>query len=193
MDEPVAYQEWTWTRPHLPLGFCLTVARGLSPSALADRLGVTAEREILGWHEAVAEFGVDKPLARIGVVADWAFAIQEYGAEAGQPDALRAAAVGTDAVTVWQTAKALSWFGHARDSEILVAFELASPHQRTGAAPDELVGPMTAVGLHPDRPWPVDAPVSPVFPGLTLLTAITGVRLTRADLEGPLLTGELVG
>lgn len=159
----------------LSLGLCLTVARGLDPDALADRLGVVAERELLGRNEAVDAFGVTEPVARLGAKAGWAFVFQEYGAEAGQPDVVRAAAVGTEAVSVWRTASAMSWFGYARDGEIVVAFELDSPHRRTGTAPDELVAAMHGVGLDPDRAWPPDSPTSPVLPGLALLTAVTGV------------------
>jgi hypothetical protein len=191
--EQTAYQDWAWVRPMLSLGFCLTVAHGLDPQTLADRLGVAPEREVLRRDEAVDWFGVTEPVVRVGRVAGWAFAFQEYGAEAGRPDALRAAAVGTEAVTVWRTASALGWFGYARDGEIVVAFELDSPHRRTGSAPQELVDVLARVGLPTEQAWPARSPVSPVLPGLALLTAVSGVRLTGADLDGPLLTGEITG
>lgn len=191
MDEPVPYREWTWVKPLLPLSFCLIVARGLDPGALADRLAVAPEREMLTRDEAVAVFGVAGPVVRLGVAAGWAFGCQEYGAEAGLPDALCTAATGTEAVTVWRTASALSWFGYARDGDVVTAFELDSPYRRSGTSPDGLIDVMTAVGLPADGSWPVDSPVSPVLAGLALLTALTGVRLTEADIEGPLLTGEL--
>ena len=194
MEQHDGGRGWEWVTPLLSLGFCVTVARGLDEIALADALRLDPEyRYVLSRSEAVEEFGFENPVTRVGRRGDWSFAVQECGAEIGDPSLLEElSSLGGAAATVWTTATALSWFGFAEAGGIAVRFDLIAPHQRTGRRAADFAEALREVGFDPGRPWPVDSMESPIFPALALLSRLTGLTLTTADVDGPLLSGELV-
>lgn len=184
--------DWAWLRPYLPTGFCLTFARGVPPTAMLEAFEVDPATVVrLTRAEAVAEFGFDDPVVRVGRTGDWGFGFEELGAHIGQEDVLLTLAERTEAVAVWSVGSGASGFRYARDGRGVVAFEPLFPHRRRGAEPDRLVPLMREVGLAPDRPYQVDGRPDPVLAALALVTRASGVRLCGDVIDGPLLTGEL--
>ena len=190
---------WLATAEEVSLGYWVLFARGLCPAGLLTRLGLDVSPGRLLTREEAGDLAdeTDDVVVRAGTSAGWAYAFVEGGpAGSDSLDAIRRLSVGTEAVDFWRTVNADSALGYAEDGRIVCRFEPGREHERTGAGPERLAGPMREAGLLlADGRSPYEHGLDVEQPERRALTAAEsafGLDLPRADvLDGPLLAVRL--
>jgi Family of unknown function (DUF6461) len=173
--------------------YCLTLARGLTPALLLDRLGAqiwapsraSAEmslRSFDGWDEYAARF-IGATTVH-GADADWALGLEVNSFRGVTPAAIVSLSAGTRAVSHHRDTEAVRDFYWAEDGDIRLYFQAGSPAWREGSTPDALTDEMRLAGfdLREDAEWDEETDVS-TEAAFALAEHLTGVRLTPELLD----------
>ncbi|MCJ0874123.1 DUF6461 domain-containing protein [Streptomyces sp. AP-93] len=185
-------------------GYTLTLVRGLTPARVLEVVGAEPRDACDGFHDLVFEhtealdaygYSPDAFLAGAFTVqgegGDWTL-VMEFGGDLGtRPRFMEALSAGSRAVSHTSNGgKPMDFFHWYEAGELRTTFE--DPADRTGSAPDELIGVLSELGLNPtgDRDPEVDEKAA-VF---ALAERLTGVRVTEELLRDAVYaTGEVRG
>jgi uncharacterized protein DUF6461 len=194
-DRPATPADYRWFGDHwLREAFCITLVRGLDEAEALRRFGGERGRPrpltvVDAWRLSLSLSARYPRLVLAARRGGWVVAVEANGWEGARPEVLRALSAGTAAVSVYRNVNALGYFSDAADGELRVQFELLFPQRRWGSRPDLLVAPMRAMGLDPDRDAPLDQDMA--VAALALAERVTGVRVDRQLLDGPLTGVEI--
>jgi hypothetical protein len=185
-------QDWQWIEPYRSIGFCITLAEGLTPSRMLEAYGVDSHQATVLDIEGMTdwldgeELDESAPVVRAGQVGSCAFAFESVTFEGGRSPVLRRISDGGRAASFLWMPGELSFFAYYVDGEFVTGFE--GPASRQGSDPDRLLGPMRCVGLDPVEG--VDATqLDSVVAALRLMQIEFGVYVSGEAVDGPLLTG----
>lgn len=175
MAEVDAYR-WIADPPQsmLAVAACVTVVRGAGVAGTVSAFGGDPSVRPEPFR-ALVEAGASLDLAAIGAVDDVVLAIEPNGWEGSRPEVLRRASASGAAVSVYWNVNMLTRFSYAVEGEVITAFELLAPEQRSGADPDRLLQQMQGL------PFGLEAPIPA---GLVLAERVIGRALGREDIEG---------
>jgi hypothetical protein len=166
--------------------YCLTLARGLTPELLLDRLGThiwapsgtsteMSLRSFDGWDGsrligATTVHGAD---------ADWALGLELISFLGVTPAAIVPLSAGTRVVSHHRDLSSVQDFYWAEDGDIRLFFQSESPAWREGSTPDALTAEMRLAGFDlregAERDEETDVKTEATF---ALAEHLTGVRLT---------------
>ncbi|MEV6984666.1 DUF6461 domain-containing protein [Sphaerisporangium sp. NPDC051017] len=119
----------------------------------------------------------------------WTFAVEKYGWQGARPEVLRELSRdGAQAVAVSRHDYAHNRLVYAADGQVLTCFDPAFPSRREGAAPGHLDGHLRELGIDPTAGDQID---NYMPAALALASRISGVTLTLAHLQKPLLGGRI--
>jgi hypothetical protein len=154
---------WAWVPEVFQLGYLFTFVEGLSAAEMIAACGVdSATAEVKTWREAVDECESDV-FFRTGVTAGWAFLTEHFDGDY-RDDRTRELSRGRRAVVATCAGmEEVAWLDYFEDGRCIRRFP--EPVRQQAATPL-------------------------MYVTLDLLTAEHGIRLDRAQVEGPLLTGE---
>lgn len=183
-DDDVVRSEWDWfSDPDYPMNALF--ARGVTPDRIVEALGVApSDARRLTQRAARKDPGV--PWVRVGQAGEWAFAFDNgcAGPAEFQRIALDLSA-GTEAVA-FDTGYPSGYFRYYTDGTLVTSFEPRHPWDRTGTDPDRFLPVIPQVGLRRDDDD--EDYRDPAISLLEMLSLTLGIRLSRKEATGPLLT-----
>ena len=104
---------------------------------------------------------------------------------------------GSEAVEIFRAVE-LTGVEYLADGSVVTSFEPGAEWDRAGSRPDQFLPQMRAAGLATEAPRHADfagagdgdgdGSGDPLVPALTMLTRALGIRLSAAEVRGPLLT-----
>lgn len=196
------YEDYAWFDerfPKLAEAYCLTLARGLTPAELLERMGARDEGVRVTGAEQLVEPGSqcwrehngDALFIGATAVGQWALAVEPngyLGSLIRDPDSGAPLSAGTTVVShYYQNGNGHSDFSWAEDGDLRLNFEPLFPNERDGSTPDALVEQMRQAGFEFGEEFDEDDDANIEFCGdaaFALAEHITGVRLTPELLEG---------
>jgi hypothetical protein len=181
---------WAWVTQVYSLGFRFAFVEGRDAAEMIAACGVDpAAAQVLTEEEAVDEYA-DDPFFRTGETSGWGFLTEEVDGD-GRDDLLCELSAGRRGVLVtWVSVEESMVLDYYEDGRCVRSLQPQAPDPDPG--PEAvLVDPTPAqvirsAGAHRD---PVET--ARVSAALDLVTAEFGIRLTREQVVGPLLTGEV--
>jgi hypothetical protein len=187
-DEAAVASEWGWFADDFdPYVFAL-FARGVAPERVIAAFGSSpADARLLTADDASEDPGW--PCVRVGRAGEWAFALDSGCADVYESSRIaQELSAGTEVVT-YEINPALNYFHYYADGVEVTSFEPLLARDRNGTEPDRFLPLMREVGLRPDDDGDDDEDFrDPTIALLEMLTRAFGIRLTREEAAGPLLT-----
>lgn len=191
--------QWLERDGEFDLGYWVVFARGLEPAELVARTEAEPDPMTALTRIEASDLAdeTDDVVLRAGSAGGWAFGVVEGGPVGDAADTcVRALSVGTEAVGVWRTVNADTYFEYAEDGRTVCCFEPGREHERKGDDPGRLLPALREAGLVlPDGSTPfehgadVDEPMLRV---LRLAESAFGLGLPRHDvLDGALLAARI--
>ncbi len=186
-----AASAWDWFPEDFDPYICATFARGVTPEKVIEAFGSDpAGARLLTADEASEDPG--PPCVRIGRRGEWAFALDDGCADPWEREEISTAlSVGTEVVT-YEINPALNYFRYYADGDEVTSFEPLLAHDRGGTEPDRFLPLMRQVGLQTGdeegNEDEEDDSGDPTIALLEMLTLAFGIRLSRGEASGPLLT-----
>ncbi|RFU42767.1 hypothetical protein DZF91_04990 [Actinomadura logoneensis] len=186
-------------RGWLSESYCLSLIQGLAPAEFLARLGADVQGEFQGL-EAYADLDEEFQDGQVvygdymlvgaasvpGSDGPWTLALEVNGSLGIDDRFMGPASAGTQAISHFRNAKAITYFHWWQDGEKRTAFEW--PRERSGSTPDALLEVMQRVGYDLDSD---DRDLG--TPGLfALAEELTGVRVTAEMLESATYTAGIV-
>lgn len=178
--------EWftAWTDQYLGVNVMLARAANMTDSAVfaafdADPTTV----QVLSFDRA--DDDPDTFRVRIGRCDGWLYAVEHFTGRGASDDVLeRLSHDDGQTFALWCTQEVVS-FQSADDGRVTARFDLGLPHYRYGVDPDRHLDEMAQAGLMSNNGLLLAAR------GAYLLELVTGVELTPAMLEAPLVSAVL--
>lgn len=133
-------EPWGWLFGGRYDGFTVTFTRGLTPGGLLERYGAdpSAARPLsfTDFYESLPT-GPDHGRLRVGLAGEWAFGIEDAGAQGAAPATLAQLSRGTETISVHRGANAYELFQHWADGQPREQFEpgVASTLRAAGPHP----------------------------------------------------------
>jgi hypothetical protein len=131
---------WEWLFRGRYDGLTLTFTRGLTPAGLLERYGAdpSAARPLPFTDiRAVLQPDMDHAILRAGVLGEWAFGIEDAGAQGAAPATLAQLSRGTETISVYRGGNAFTVFCHWVSGQPREQFEpgMASTLRAAGPHP----------------------------------------------------------
>jgi hypothetical protein len=164
-------------------------AHGMSPAS-ARILPAARAAEALRYPVRDRRGWLAHPWIRVGTSGDWTFVINPTWTGFGgfTDDIQSRLSAGTEYAWVSWTEDRAGSFYYAVNGKYLTSFDLAEPWKRFGRRPDHFVTWMRMVGLPVDKPKRHSLTRDPKIVLLEMLGAALGIRVSREQARGPLLT-----
>jgi uncharacterized protein DUF6461 len=186
--------DYAWFRnrpPGLVESYCLTLARGLTPTEFLTRIGAQPEQIRTGVEVLLEpsmdlwrQFDGDQLLIGVttaqGADSEWALGIEFNGFLGVTEELIVPLSAGTRLVSHYRNIEALGHFYWLEDEEIRLDFEPLFASERAGSTPDALVDVMRAVGFDLSEDGENTQPTEAAF---ALAEYLTSVQVTSELLE----------
>ncbi|MEU6742783.1 DUF6461 domain-containing protein [Streptosporangium sandarakinum] len=187
--------DYAWQDDLATLGpiYTLTFVQGMDEGEALRRFGV-APQDVGpltdgNVYERLEVTGGQGDLVMVVGLGKWTVAVEKYGWQGVRPAMLRELSRdGGQAIAVSRHDYAHHRFAYAADGQVLTSFNPQFPGTREGADPGHLDGHLRELGIDPAADDQID---NHLPAALALVSRISGVMLTPAHLEGPLLGGRI--
>ncbi|GAA3135580.1 DUF6461 domain-containing protein [Streptosporangium carneum] len=187
--------DYAWQDDFGTLGpsYTLTFVQALDEGEVLHRFGVAPQDvEPLtdgDVYERLEVTGGQSDLVMVVGLGEWTVAVEKSGWQGVHPETLRELSRdGGQAMAVSRQDYARHRFAYAADGQVLTSFNPEFPGNREGVDPGHLDGHLRALGIDPAADDQID---NHLPAALALASRISGVMLTPAHLEGPLLGGRI--
>jgi hypothetical protein len=177
-------EPWEWLFGGRYDGLTLTFTRGLTPAGLLQRYDAdpSAARPLPFTDiRRALKPDIDHAILRVGVVGEWAFGIEDNGAQGTAPATLAQLSRGTETISIFRGANAFAVF-----------CDWVSGQPREQFEPG-MASTLRAAGPHPF--WDAAERYHAARPGIRAILAVmravedhTGARLAQETDDGPLPT-----
>jgi Family of unknown function (DUF6461) len=174
---------WEWLFGGRYDGFTLTFTRGLKPAELLERYGADPSgARLLPFVDihAVLQPRPETGILRVGLLGEWAFGIEDLGAQGAAPATLAQISRGTETISVYSGANALKVLSYWVNGQPQEEFEPGMASTLRAARPHPF---WDAAERHRARPGTRDI--------LAVMRAVEdhiGARLAQETDDGPLLS-----
>ncbi|MGS2641856.1 DUF6461 domain-containing protein [Streptosporangium sp. LJ11] len=187
--------DYAWQDDSGTLGpnYTLTFVEGLDEGEVLRRFGVApqdvgplTDEDV---YERLEVTGGQGDLVMVVALGAWTVAVERSGWQGVRPEMLRELSRdGGQAIAVSRQDYGHHRFAHAADGQVHTSFDPGFPGTREGADPGHLDDHLRELGIDPAADDQID---NHLPAALALASRVSGVMLTPAHLEGPLLGGRI--